>query len=141
MWFFFFNLYLLSLNKTYIATGADRSGPIQWKYIFTVGSFELETFSQALEVWTQVCKPAEIAARWRCGLPIKNLRTHNNLQFCVSFNFSFQEEPQMSINVLKCGQQIIYVLYWTDMKIICLLRYVELSIIHLNTIHIFLKRF
>ena len=40
----------------------------------------------------QVCKPAKIAARLRCGVPIQNLRAHYNSQFCVSFHFCFHQE-------------------------------------------------
>ena len=36
------------------------------KYILTVRNYEGDTFSQASEVQVQVCKPAKIAARWRC---------------------------------------------------------------------------
>ena len=34
--------------------------------------------------------PPETAARWRCGTFIKNLTAHYNIQFCVSFQFSFE---------------------------------------------------
>ena len=37
--------------------------------------------------------PAEMAAIWRCGLLIKNLTPHYEGQFCVSFNFCFDQEP------------------------------------------------
>ena len=42
-----------------------------FKYIFAVGSFEGETFSQAPGVLVWVCNSSKIAAKWRCGLPIK----------------------------------------------------------------------
>ena len=38
-------------------------------------------------------QPAKIAARWRCGLPITNLRAHLNGQFCVSCHYCFDEKP------------------------------------------------
>ena len=78
------------------------------KYIFVVGNFEGETISQAPEVLVQACNPAKIAARWRCGLPIKNLRSHYNGQLFVSFNFGILSgTSQTSINVFKCGRNII----------------------------------
>ena len=41
------------------------------KNIFSLGSFEGDTFSQASGVLVQFCKSAKSTARWRCGLPIK----------------------------------------------------------------------
>ena len=35
---------------------------------------------------------AEIAARWRCRLHIKNLTPHYNSEFCVSFHFCVDQE-------------------------------------------------
>ena len=64
-----------------------------FKHIIAVGSFEGETFSQAPEVLVQVRKLVKIAARWRSGLCINNLRAHYNSQFGVSFCFSFHQDP------------------------------------------------
>ena len=44
-----------------------------FKYTFTVRTFEGETFSQDQVSLVEVCKPAKIAARWRCGFPIKKI--------------------------------------------------------------------
>ena len=38
--------------------------------------------------------PAELAARWHCGLLIKNLTAYYNIQFCVSFNFVLNRNLQ-----------------------------------------------
>ena len=52
--------------------------------------------------------PAEMAARWPCGLLIKNLRTHYNCQFCVSFHCSLflSGPPQTPLNGSKWSLQI-----------------------------------
>ena len=40
--------------------------------------------------------PAEIAARWRCRLPIKNLTPYYSRQFCVSFHCWMDQEDSDS---------------------------------------------
>ena len=67
------------------------------KYTFTVKTFEGEPFSQAPGVLDQVCDPAKIAARQRCGLPNKNLRAHFDCPFCVTFLYCIDEEPPRRI--------------------------------------------
>ena len=37
--------------------------------------------------------PAETAARWRCGLLIKNVTAPYNCQFCDGFHFCIDREP------------------------------------------------
>ena len=45
---------------------------------------------------------AEMAATWRCGILIKNLRTHFNSQVCVSFLFGIGQKTPTTISLLHC---------------------------------------
>ena len=47
--------------------------------------------AKSTSLW-QRSPPAEMAARWRCGILIKNLTAQYNSQFCVSFCFCFDQE-------------------------------------------------
>ena len=41
----------------------------------------------------------ETSARWRCVLLINNLTAHYNSQFCVSFNFCFDQESARCMSI------------------------------------------
>ena len=49
--------------------------------------------SRQLEEIVSRLPPAEMAARWRCGLITKYLKPHYNSQFCLHFNFCFDQDP------------------------------------------------
>ena len=51
--------------------------------------------SEAQSTGLQRRRPlAEMAARWRCAFPIKNLTPDYNSQFCISFIFVFAQEAK-----------------------------------------------
>ena len=89
-------------NSMSVLLSATPFGISLWQYSFW--SYKM-CYSTLSHIWTFVTpwqhrrrrSPAEITARWRYRPPIKNLTSHYDSQFCVSFHCCFLKEAQQRL--------------------------------------------
>ena len=107
-----YNPLLVNLVKAPAAGGAglDRNWP-PWMRIKVFPGQAAAGPSQHYEEISSISAPAEMAARLRCELLIKNLTLHYNCQFCLCFNFILIRNPSDASKCVQMGCKNNFILF------------------------------